>query len=389
MREFQAVPGRPHEWNRLTAGAPLFATAKWLEAMRGRIPGDLFTFVLREDGEARLALYGSVLHGVPEGEIFDLPYILSGDPGELPLSPETRAARATWRPPSPESWYPSLVLMLPGYECHPLGPLAGDPVALAELVEAIVAWAGERGLRAVACLYTPPSTAALQDVLAGQGFSRVELSYSCELPVPGDGFDGYLAALPRKRRGEVRRELRALADAGVRVRAVPMTSVPEDVVTSKCAHSAKYNGGRPADRDKVRARLEGFAGVPTPLLFRAELAAPDDPGDGELVGHSLFVRHGGVWVCVSTGMDYGRHEARHAYFATVFYEPVRVASEAGARRLQYGHAAWRAKLSRGCEAVPTPGWIRATDPALADVVADSASTTVLIAAPPARRFGAP
>ncbi|GII62164.1 hypothetical protein Skr01_22490 [Sphaerisporangium krabiense] len=368
MRAFAAVPGRVADWDRLSAGGPMFATTEWLDAMRGRVPGAAYTFALREAGETRLALYGTVLDREATGEIFDLPYILAGDPRVFPLSEASRAARATWRPPPAESWYPNLVVMLPGYECHALGPLAADPGALSELVGAIVAWAKEQELRAVAFLYTPPGAAALRQALPGHGFTRVPLSYSCELPLPGAGFDDYLAALPRKQRTETRRELRVLAAAGVRVRAVPVTDVPEDVVTLKCAHSAKYNGG-PADRAKVRARLRGLCALRDPLLFRAER-------DGTLVGYGLFARYGDVWYCVSTGMDYARAESRNAYFATVFYEPVRLAPEAGVRRVHYGQATWRAKMSRGCEAVEMPGWVRAEDPALARVVADSAGTVL-------------
>ncbi|GAA3816963.1 hypothetical protein GCM10022226_42030 [Sphaerisporangium flaviroseum] len=368
MRRFAAVAGRPPDWRDLAAGGPMFATELWLDAMRGRIPGADFTFVLREPGKTVLALYGTVLAGAERNEVFGLPYILTGDARDLPLAEDSLAARASWRVPPPESWYPHLVVMLPGYECHPIGPLAGDPDALSELTGAVVAWARDQGLRLVAFLYTPPSTAALQEALASRGFSRIPLAYTCELALTGEGFDDYLAALPRKRRTEARRELRRLTQAGVVVRAVRVTRVPEDVVGLKCGHSAKYNGV-PADRAKVRARLEGLC-AESGLLVRAEL-------EGTLVGYGLFIEHAGVWYCVSTAMDYGRHQARHAYFATVFYEPVRLAYSAGVRRLHYGQGSWRAKLSRGCRAVELPGWVLALDPRLAPVVADSARTTVL------------
>lgn len=367
MRGFAAVPGRPPEWRDLAAGGPMFATEEWLAAMRGRIPGDGVTFLLRDSGRARLALYGTVLRE-PGEELFDLPYVLAGDARPLPLSEDSRAARASWRPPPTESWYPNLVVMLPGYECHPLGPLAADAGALSELTGAIVAWAGERGLRLVAFLYTPPGTAPLQDVLAAKGFSRVELAYSCEMALAGESFDDYLGALPRKRRTEARRELRRLAQAGVRTRAVTVTEVPGDVVRLKRAHSAKY-GGAPPDPARVRARLAGLC-AGSALLFRAERGE-------SLVGYGLFTEHAGDWYCVSTGMDYDRGDSRHAYFSTVFYEPVRHAYLAGVRRIHYGQASLGAKLARGCHAVEVPGWVLALDERFAPVVAESARTSTL------------
>ncbi|MFC6086181.1 GNAT family N-acetyltransferase [Sphaerisporangium aureirubrum] len=367
-RVFDAVPGRPPEWPELAADGPIFATERWLTAMRGRIPGTAYTFVLRESGAPRLALYGTVITGGGRDEVFTLPYVLTGSPRELPLSDATRAARAAMAPPPEDGWYPHLVVMLPGYECHPLGPLAGDRGALDELTGAITAWAADRSLRAVAFLYTPPSAMPLQDVLAGRGFHRVPLAYSCELDPPGDGFGDYLSALPRKRRTEARREMRRLAEAGVTVRAVQVDRPPADVVDLKCGHSAKYNGA-PADPATVRARLEGLC-AGSALLFRAEIA-------GTLVGYALFIGHAGVWYCVSTAMDYDRPDARHTYFATVFYEPARLAYESGVRRLHYGQGSWRAKTSRGCRAVELPGWVLPLDSRLAAPVAEIARTTVL------------
>ncbi|MEO3808451.1 GNAT family N-acetyltransferase [Sphaerisporangium sp. B11E5] len=367
-REFTAVPGRPPEWPVLAADGPIFATERWLAAMRGRIPGAAYTFLLNDSGAPALALYGTVLPAAGRPEVFSLPYILTGDPAELPLSDATRAVRPSAAAPPEDAWHPHLVVMLPGYECHPLGPLAGDPGALRELVDAIVAWAGERSLRAVAFLYTPPSADALQKELAARGFLRVPLAYTCELEPAGDGFEDYLASLPRKRRTEARRELRRLAEAGMTVRAVEVEHPPEDVVGLKCGHSAKYDGA-PADHARTRARLEGLCAGGA-LLFRAEIA-------GTLVGYALFITHNGVWYCVSTGMDYTRPDARHAYFATVFYEPARLAYRSGVHRLHYGQGSWRAKTARGCTATELPGWILPLDARLTPAVAESARTTVL------------
>ncbi|MGW0070105.1 hypothetical protein ACWDUI_21890 [Streptosporangium sandarakinum] len=373
-RVFEAVPGRPPEWPALAADGPMFATERWLTAMRGRVPGAAYTFVLREAGAAVLALYGTVVTGVDRpgrGEVFDLPYVLVGDPAELPLSAAARAARAAGPPlPAPprEGWFPHLVVMLPGYECHPLGPLARDREALDALVGAITDWARERGLRAVAFLYPPPGTAPLGRVLSARGFTGVPLAYSCELRLPGGGFEDYLAALPRKRRGEARRELRLLREAGVEVRAERVSEPGADVVELKCGHSAKYNG-RPPDRAKTAGRLRDLCAGGA-LLLRAERA-------GDLLGYGLFVEHAGVWYCVSTGMDYSSAAARHTYFATVFYEPARLAYPAGVRRLHYGQGSWRAKTARGCEAVELPGWVLPLDPALEPAVTWSARTTAL------------
>ncbi|WP_214106898.1 peptidogalycan biosysnthesis protein [Acrocarpospora catenulata] len=342
-------------------GGPLFATGHWLTAMRGRVPGVPYTF--SGDG---VSLHGTVVTEAHPGEVFDLPYVLTGDPPELPLSDAARAARG---PGEGLDWFPHLVVMLPGYECHPLGPAARAPGALAALVEDIVTWSAGRGLRAVAFLYTPPETGELQRVLDGRGFRRVPLSYRCELPVPAGGFPAYLDGLPAKRRREACRELRQLDAAGVKLTVSEISRPTPELVALKCGHSTKWNGG--ADPVAIAARLGDLCDQGA-LLFGAE-------HDGALLGYGLFLAHGDTWYCVSTARAYGCAQARHTYFATLFYEPVRHAAVAGVTRLHYGHGSWQAKISRGCRADELPAWVLALDPLLEDAVARSAESTRLSA----------
>ncbi|MGV9304985.1 GNAT family N-acetyltransferase [Nonomuraea sp. NPDC003727] len=341
---------------RVTAGlrpiadGPLFATGRWLAAMRDRVPGLPYTFEL--DGAV---LHGTVVRGAHPGEPFDLPYILTADPAQLPLSEAARAARRRFA--GSPAWTPHLVVMLPGYECHPLGPAARDGATLGDLVDEIVAWSRAEGLRAVAFLYT--TTPELQQVLGRRGFARIPLSYSCELS-PG-------VRLPAKRRSEARRELRRLAEAGVRLRVSDISRPVPGMVDLKCLHSRKYGGA--ADPAAVAHRLAALCDGGA-LLFSAE-------HDDHLVGYALFIPHRETWYCVSTARWYGSAGARHTYFATVFYEPARHAAEQGVTRLHYGQGSWRAKLSRGCRAVELPAWVLALDPALEPVVEWSARTTEL------------
>ncbi|MFC5814545.1 MULTISPECIES: GNAT family N-acetyltransferase [Nonomuraea] len=334
----------------LPAEGPLFSAGRWLAAMGGRVPGSPYTFEL---GGA--ILHGTVAERPCPGEVFDLGHLLTADTPKLPLSAATRAARA--RRAAWPGCTPHLVVMLPGYECHALGPAGDDAAAVETLVSEIVVWARARGLRAVAFLYTRGP--ALERALGGQGFTGMPMSYSCEL-TPG-------TPLPARRAKEARRETRRLAEAGVRLRMTEIGRPVPGMVELKCGHSRKY-GGSPdpaAVARRLRALCSGGA-----LLFGAELGE-------RLVGYGLFVPHRGTWYCVSTAMAYDLHEARHTYFATAFYEPARHAAEAGVSRLHYGHGAWRAKLSRGCRAVELPIWVLALDPELKPLIEWSARTTTL------------
>ncbi|MGW0801463.1 hypothetical protein [Nonomuraea sp. NPDC002799] len=334
----------------LPAEGPLFSTGRWLAAMRGRVPGRPYTFEL---GGA--ILHGTVVERAYPGEVFDLGQLLAADIAKLPLSPATRQARAgqDGRP----GCAPNLVVMLPGYECHALGPAGDDGATVGALVAGIVAWARARELRAVAFLYTRGPV--LERELGGQGFTGIPMSYSCEL-TPG-------TPLPRHRAQEARRELRRLADAGVRLGLTEISRPVPGMVELKCGHSRKY-GGNP-DPAGVARHLETLCAGGA-LLSGAELGE-------RLLGYGLFLPHRGTWYCVSTAMAYDVAEARHTYFATVYYEPSRHAAEAGAGLLHYGHGAWRAKLARGCRAVELPIWVLALDPELKPLIEWSAATTTL------------
>ncbi|MBA2891462.1 GNAT family N-acetyltransferase [Nonomuraea soli] len=336
----------------LPAEGPLFSSGRWLAAMDGRVPGLPYTF---ERGGA--ILHGTVVERERPGEVFDLRHILTDDTPQLPLAGATRAARAGG--PAWPGCTPYLVVMLPGYECHALGPAGDDAGAVADLVAEIVAWAHARGLRAVAFLYTRGR--ALERALEEGGFTGIPMSYSCEL-VPG-------TPLPAHRASEARREMRRLAEAGVRLRMSDISRPVPGMVDLKCAHSQKYGGG--TDREACTRRLEALCAGGA-LLFSAEL-------DDRLLGYGLFVAHRGTWYAVSTAMAYDAAPAKHTYFATVFYEPSRHAVQAGVTRLHYGHGSWRAKLARGCEAVEMPVWVLALDPELKPMIEWSARTTALSA----------
>lgn len=371
--------GLAPQWPALAATGPLLASPAWLAAMRGRLGERTLTLLVHGNGRPALAALASVQREPRPGEVFDLHHVLVGTAPALPLTDAARAARARLAPavPAAPAWVPSLVVMLPGYECVPVGPGADDAELLAALVDRAWEWASEAGMRAVAFLYTRPEAVALAGVLADRGFTAVPLSITWDLPVPAEGLPGYLAALPRKRRQEARRELRRLHAEGVELRALR----PEEVAAEGTRHTlaglrcqlvSKYRGG--ADEAVERARLaslvDGVAGG-RPHVLAAEVA-------GRPVGYALFAEHRGDWHCLSVGYDYTDPRSRLAYFGTAYYLAVSLASRAGVRSLGYGQGAAAAKRARGCVGTPLTGWVRASDPRIAAAVRASADVTELL-----------
>ncbi|HEY0636489.1 MAG TPA: hypothetical protein VGD67_02475, partial [Pseudonocardiaceae bacterium] len=250
--------------------------------------------------------------------------------------------------------------------------------------------AAAEGIATVAALYVRPGP--LAGALREAGFTAVPMTPSWELRLPGGGLAGYLAALPHKRRIEARRELRLLADAGVRIEPVAdVDAVFDDLVRLRGQLVAKYRGATrepAAERARLRTLVDDVAGGrPRVLLARGT--------DGAPLGFALFAEHSEAehseaeqpgagsagrarsWHCLAVGHDYTDPRSRLTYFGTAYYRAAEHAYQDGVRTLGYGIGAWRAKRARGCRPSPRTGWVHTTDPALAATVRATAEVTEL------------
>lgn len=374
------VDGVPDWWDTLAGPGPVLGSAAWLRAMSGRVGRRALTFAVPArpaggagDLPASVAVYGTLQAEPRPGEYYDIHHLIATPTGLMPLTAAARAARAEIAAAAPDQaqWTPSVVVMFPGYECFPVGPGAADPAALDALVGGIVGWARETGARCVGFLYLRPSAAALAAALDRHGFSPVPLTFSFDLPVPGADFTAYLRALPKKRRVEVGRELRQLAEAGVTLHRPPAEEVFDDIVRLRCALVRKYRGtvDVPNERAKVRRIIDDVAGG-APHVFCAT-------ADGAVLSAAVFAGTAQDWTCLVSGTDYADPRHRFGYFATAYYEPVRAAGPLGVRLLRYGQGSWDAKLARGCRPTPMTGWVLPLDPALAETVRRSAASTAI------------
>jgi hypothetical protein len=371
-------PGIAPQWPALAADGPLLTSPSWLGALAPRLGQQQLTIVVSQDGVARLAAFATVHRTAAPGEFFDLHHVVVSPAPALPLTEAARAARAelTAAAPPPERWVPNLTVMLPGYECVPVGPGRADLGLLRELVGGAMKWAREHELATVAFLYTHPEPAGLSVALAGYGFTALPLSRTWILPVPADGMNGYLAALTPKRRAEAGRELRRLSEAGVRVRQLDPGELTDEPTLAKIASlraqmQRKYRGRADDLRELAKLRpllTDVCAGHAT--VFVAE-AGP------AMLGFTLFCPHGDCWYCLAAGYDYTEPRSKFCYFATAFYGPVPVAAQAGVRSLAFGQGSAGAKKSRGCHGLPLTGWLWSSEPDLATAIRASARITEL------------
>lgn len=335
--------GIPSDWDRWVADDRVGTTRRSMELTIDRYGDGYRTFALHDDGEALVAIGGTVLHASVPNRRSDPHHILAGTATDVGLAV---AGPHPWAGLAPDDVLPGLMIMHPHYDTRPVGPAAGDQRVLDRFVEALLDWADDHGVRAVSFLYQTAAARPLLRSLSATGTVVVPLSSACVLDVTWPDFDGYLDGLGYKRRTAIRRELRWLAERQVTVAVEPLDRAGDELLDLRCALVAKY-GGTPR-RAKEQRLLElvrtGFAPEET-CLVTARVS-------GRLLSFMLFVREGDDWSAVLTGSDYRSPDTRFTYFATGFYHPAALAPAAGIRRIHYGFGSWQAKQLRGCRAEP-------------------------------------
>ncbi|HEY0639410.1 MAG TPA: hypothetical protein VGD67_17320, partial [Pseudonocardiaceae bacterium] len=241
--------------------------------------------------------------------------------------------------PSP----PSTGLMVGGrrgYRAHLL-PGTGDRVtAAAGVVEAVRAATGDGADGAAVAMYLDDTDVAAFRA-AGVTAPPVLLTLDAELPLPADGWDGYLAGLSRGRRHAVRTDARRFAESGLTVEHRPATECATEVGRLMAATEARY--GHYADPVGLAAafarQAAAMADVATVLLCRDE--------DGVATGFCLYYVWGDSLFVRAAGFDYTAGRGVGEYFELVFRRPILDAHERGLRRVHLGIEAAGAKALRG------------------------------------------
>lgn len=345
--------GVPEEWARMTQGVSLFATKRWLNVMGSRIEGEQLSFLLEQGGLPQAGLYATLVSNPECYEAFNSYLLLAGDPPVFPLTIPVLQQREITRHQAPprREWFPNLVVMLPGYQCFPVGPHAESSRAAVELVDGIVEWSRSRGLRLVSFLYTSAEAVTLRQVLASRGFHRIPLTSRCDLNLCGSNFDDYLATLTKNRRRGVHREMRLLRRSGVITAPICIDDCFEDVIRLRCKLMRKY--GHETDEATEQRRLESL----TRHFVRGELVVFCAKVDSVVLGYCMFLIYGQTWHAFWTGTDYDHPLSRYVYFDTAFYAAISEAIGRGVQKIDYGIGHWEAKSVRGCRVVPLDGWV--------------------------------
>lgn len=363
-------PGLWDGWPELAGDAPMVGSAPWLAMRAPRVDGDTLTFTYARGRDAPNAgVFATVAEAGAADDAYDIRALLAGAT-RTAIDSDGPVGTAPVDTGAVERWYPHLSVAYPGYECFVAGPGRDDAGTVAGLVAAISEWAAAGGLTAVGFLYTLPGDAVLSAALRRQGFATTPSPYTAanDLRLAGDGFDDYLASLPRHHRTEIRRERRKVADAGITAAPVDLAAERAEVVGLRLQHAARY--GRRVSEEKEQARLDsviGAFGRDRVLGFGAR-----GPG-GELISFCVVVDWHDEWYVLDSGSDYDHPDHRLTYFEACYYTPIEAAYRRSVRTLHFGLGSWAAKRQRGCVETPRHVWVKALDPRLAPVVATWAS----------------
>jgi predicted N-acyltransferase len=154
------------------------------------------------------------------------------------------------------------------------------------------------------------------------------------LAIAWQDFDGYLAHLSKKRRYNVRRNYRLVAEEGIKVNSYPAVT----------------------DLDKameLHRNVNRRHKMPTDMSMRPAMACAEmvdtiwlaAEKDGQLVGCELMLGDRGTWLVTGLGLD---HSVSHVYFV-LGYEDIRYAIEQGAQALRWGSETYDVKGRLGFE----------------------------------------
>jgi predicted N-acyltransferase len=325
------------EWRSL-AGTSLYGTPHWsrLAAQSAAEHGAAADYIVarRDDGAAVAALpiYGvTSLHN----EVYD------------PAAAFGSFLADAW--PEAGRWLPGILAggfsgyrteLLLAKEARRDERLAAAEAVLRHCLELIE----DRRQNGLWLMCVPPDDAAiLAAALASRGLLLLhEVEFDME--IGWKSLLEYVSALPKHRRRTTRAELRSFREHGSSVVCRRLSDVSDQLVPLYAAVLRKYGTSDPEER--ARTHLARHVAFLDDLSFVVLCERGDQP-----IGFSLLCSVDDTLYSRVVGFDYGL--ATHSeYFNLAFYEPIRLATERGFRRLHWGLAAAEAKLRRGARARP-------------------------------------
>jgi predicted N-acyltransferase len=226
-----------------------------------------------------------------------------------------------------------------------------QPSIVDSLVDAAERLAEESGARSVSFLYVDERHTVLRAVLTARDYRRFSSAQYSWLPVPANGFAGYLETLSGHRRRRINAERRALSDAGVHTTIEPLTeSLVLPMAELESALLTKYGATTSPEKS-----VPIFAGLLAD--FGADAMVSTARIDGRLCGFGLLLRHGNHWYANRGGFDYAATGRLPVYYEVGYYQVIEAAHRHGIEVIHYGIGSTHTKLSRGCSVAEQDAFI--------------------------------
>jgi uncharacterized protein len=314
------------DWDRLAAGN-LYLSHAWLDAVEtDQVPAVRY-LALRSAGS------GDLLGATPVN-------VIDGDwPAAIP-APERLSRPGPEPAPVPADWLPAVsVGARIGYDNDLLVDPDLPPDAQLRVIRELLAAAAELAPNRLA----PHLNQRGAGRFAAAGWRLAPTTQSASIMVRGRSFEEYVAGLPRRVAGSVRREARAYAERYPDgVGREPLTACAAELAPLSVSLHRKYGGDADADRQRRFYARVGAALGDRSVVFTCRR-------EGRLVGYALGLEWAGVLHMRSAGFDYDRLQQAFEYFSVGYYEPVRYAAERGLRAVRLGVGTLEAKVRRGAE----------------------------------------
>lgn len=263
-------------------------------------------------------------------------------------------------------YYPKLLLAAPFTPVTGAKLLGRDAAARRALLAALQDVAQRSGVSSLHALFLDPQEAAWCAELGWM--PRTTLQFHWRNP-PAAGspawtsFDDFLASLRHDKRKKIRQELRQVADAGVRLRAVhgrDITAADWDLFAACYAHTYAAHASTPylsaAFFHRIGRDLPEHA-----LLFIAERDGVDFAASLLLLDPARRVAYGRYWGALQT--------VPALHFAACYYAPIQWCIEHGYTVFE-GGAQGEHKVARGLQPVATTSAHWLAHPAFARAVDD-------------------
>jgi hypothetical protein len=202
-----------------------------------------------------------------------------------------------------------------------------------------------RGL-SLAILDVPRSNGALRRTLEQRGYRKSIGRPVARLHIEWDSWEGYLhyARLHSQNSASaIRKEVNRARKHGLEISEWQPERVSDVELFRIYDHHHRRKNGRGLDYPEgFLSRLKQDMGGAARVLVAHQY--------GRLVGSALMLVGDVRGSLPLVGIDHSQDKGASAYFNLMYYQPIRVACEAGLRTLSFGNAAYAAKIRRGCRA---------------------------------------